>query len=511
MFEQPSRKRAGTWTYATPSEPAQRVCLMTTSNTDSNANLVKAKMFPNEHSNANFIFPEHGLSQLDHDSDAIEQYTADVAAAPDISKLDTTSLPSSGVTSARATKPIKARAGTPVPRTEYPFPPQVPTKSVSMNNDLQITTSHSEPVIDASPEQGPVRSEFERWPTPPHPYPNIATYLAATLPPMPNIFPTSPPPADCPTGPRPSISSDYTTVSPRSSMGPKISPWPSMSSDCTTAYSPLSPTTPCTPSTVFDSAAASLKKLLEADDLGMTVSEISELSRFAVGPYRKRAGRVLVKKKATMRRGSSQRRVSKVDRDGRKRSSAVSGSSLDARTRESLAISSGISGRGAGPGTRGSTASSSGISGSAADPGLRGSGARSSMDLHGPIQESPAYPRWREINWSRMSDSSSATLSSVSGPGPMSVSDSQPSQQSNKSFDFGAGMDVDSQEESDGDDYLKIDGTPLGLPRAYMVRDEERRRELDLTRSVPDKVETRVAIWGPCAGGYCCGTCGRCT
>lgn len=469
---------------------------MTTSNTDSDANSSKAKMSPIEHSNANFVFPQPGVSQLNHGSDAIEQYTA--AAAPHINELDIMAMPSSRVTSARATK-LKARAGTPIPHTEYPFPLQVPTKSVSNNKHLQITTSQLEPAIDASPKQGPVRFEFEPWPTPPHPHADIATYLAASLPPMSNIFPASPPLADFPTGPRPSISSDYTTVSPRSSMGPPISPWSSMSSDCTTAYSPLSPTTPCSPTTVFDSAAASLKRLLEADDLGMTVGEIKELSEFAAGPYRKRAGRALVKKKATMSRGSSQRRVSKADRGGRKRSSAVSGSSLDARTRESLA-------------------SSSGISGSAADPGPREGVAPSSMEVHGPIQVGGqhqtrpwTHPRWREINWSRRSDSSSAASSSVSGPDPMSVSDSQPSQQSNKSFDFGGGMDVDSQEESEGDDYMKVDGTPLGLTCAYMVRDEERRRELDLTRSVPDKVGTRVAIYGPCAGGYCCGTCGRCT
>lgn len=224
----------------------------------------------------------------------------------------------------------------------------------------------------------------------------------------------------------------------------------------------------------------------------MTTSEIRELSDFAAGQNQKRLGRVLVKKKATMRRD---RRVSKTDTSGRKRSSAISGSATGQSIRGSLASSSGISGSGAGRRTKGSVARSG------------------SMEVHVPHPtggQGQGHTWWREINWSGSGDSSSAASSSMSGPGAMSLSESELSPQSNMLLRSSDAMDVDSQEESDGDDYMKIDGSRLGLPRTYVVGDEKQRRGLDMSRSVPDKVGTRVSIYGPCAGGYCCGQCGRC-
>lgn len=232
----------------------------------------------------------------------------------------------------------------------------------------------------------------------------------------------------------------------------------------------------------------------------MSPDEIRELNDFASSQSQKRNGRVLVKKKPMMRRPSSQRRVSKVGNHGQ--------------------------------GKRGSGRSESGVGGDSRSGNSRGSLARSSVSVDVGNATSTqistqgrgqAPPRWREVNWStsrsRFSESSSASssvsrLESISAP--HAEFDKVCAEQRNESIE--SNLEVDSQDEGD-ESPMDIDMTELRASRVSMstgidmcVGESRRRRGLDMTRSVPEKVGTRAVgvIFGPCKGGYCCGSCGRC-
>ena len=68
-------------------------------------------------------------------------------------------------------------------------------------------------------------------------------------------------------------------------------------------------------------------------------------------------------------------------------------------------------------------------------------------------------------------------------------------------------MEVDSQDESDGEDYMDIDGSRLSVPHAgsHICWRGEVQKGLDMMRSMPDKVGTQAAaaVIGPCADRYC--------
>lgn len=92
-----------------------------------------------------------------------------------------------------------------------------------------------------------------------------------------------------------------------------VSPMPSLASS--ELWSPSSPATPQTPADVFNTVEPSLEQLVMADDLGMTLDEIKELDRFAalsVAGSEKRGGRVLPHSPTQQRRSSaSSRRFSR--------------------------------------------------------------------------------------------------------------------------------------------------------------------------------------------------------
>ncbi|KAK5943872.1 hypothetical protein PMZ80_003153 [Knufia obscura] len=499
MFEQPSRKRAGTLTYVAPSEPAQRA---------------KLASLEQSHSTG-LVFPQHNASLFSNDPDQIQQYTAAAQLVNMSNALNSKFVPQ--VDFQRVMKPIKSRPGHGAARNEYPFPVQPKPAPTPNNKHLQISLPRPDPTEDLSIEPHPssqMRPGILPLPTPPRSNPSIQSLLSASPPSTSNNVTPCPKLPTMPSAPRPSISSTFTptSISPRTSLASTASPWPSLSSTCTTATanSSLSVPTPNTsisgsisPNTVFDSAAASLKRLLMADDMGMSPDEIRELNDFASSQSQKRNGRVLVKKKPMMRRPSSQRRVSKVSH---------------------------------GNGKRGSGRSESGAPGENRSGNSRGSLVRSSVDVSNSAQISvqgrgQAPPRWREVNWSRsrsrFSDSSSASaassmsrLDSISAP--HAEFDRMPVELRNESIESNTpvplNMEVDSQDEDD-ESLMDIDMSELRASRVSMstgmgmcVGESRRRRGLDMTRSVPEKVGTRAVgvVFGPCKGGYCCRSCGRC-
>lgn len=151
-----------------------------------------------------------------------------------------------------------------------------------------------------------------------------------------------------------------------------MSPMPSLASS--DSRSPLSPTTPQTPANVFSSAARSLKQIVMADELGMTLDGIKELDEFAslsVSGSEKRGGRVLPKR---------------VYRPIRQRRSSTDSPRVSRRTSIRSARNASL------PSNRLKLQSIEEWS-NQADPDL------DSRDW------------WKEVNWSRFSDSSSPSMS----------------------------------------------------------------------------------------------------
>ena len=208
----------------------------------------------------------------------------------------------------------------------------------------------------------------------------------------------------------------------------------------------------------------------------MTPSEVKDLCDFARSQSRKRSGRVLVKRPVMMRRdslalcqalGHRQRQTSKEKEVTR----------IGGRHRRS---------------------------GSGAN---RRSVSRCSMEVHSPTQadgQGQAQTWWKEVNWSRFSDSSTSTSSSASsfvGLEPLSRDSESVPSRNNRSFDVVVSRDDDrhdeEQSESNGEDYITIDGSLLSTAVTHTavavdVGTERRRHGVDLTRSVPDKVGTRA-------------------
>lgn len=261
----PSRKRAGTSTNGVPQDPAQRARCDDTAMPKPHSDSHDSQGY-GQHQSA---IPHASLSMRPKYSSTYQPDNLATPPTPHSSpELHPAQIRHTAVDDELVIGPQSRTVSCTYTRNEFPFPIQ-PVPGKVRNKALEIMIPEEVDDIDIQMPTGESTRTQRDALAIPRSDPTSSTQYSHS-PTCASMIPATP-----------------VSAGPSSSL-------PSLASS--QLYSPTSPTAPPTPTSRFNSAVNTLKLVLMASDLGMSVNELEELNEFASTPQpgsSKRAGRIL--------------------------------------------------------------------------------------------------------------------------------------------------------------------------------------------------------------------------